>query len=271
MKKYIVALSIVVILALSGIAIAQMPHPKIKALHVLGEGIAISASNPSDFKVLRIGMAKISVNTAGTDNELIVGILQLDDMKYALKNIVVTNGTASADVYLNNTQVGSLSLNLVVKPGRDIWYGTITASGSSYNSYIVQAKRNIKASEAAGHVKDLCSDNPEKCKELAKGLGSACNRTDNKDCRDKIEDYCKKNPTDRRCVFAFREYCAKHTDDQRCVSELKAFCSKNASADRCKDFCQKFKRACGTSTTSIITPPTTAETEPTENTTISEG
>jgi len=248
-QQLLVILRLVAILATSVLAQTTIPHPEIKKLGVLGEGLAVSTTDPSDFKAIRMGLAKVSVNVAGTESELTVGILFLDDSKYAIKNIVFGNGSTSGDVYLNNSQVGSFSLNLVTRIERDVWYGTMTVNGASYNAYIVAAPRHAKSSEAADNIKDFCKEDPIKCATVAKslkGIGNVCDKTDSESCRDKIKDFCEKNPTDKRCVFAFREYCAKHLDDHRCVSEIKQFCSKdeNRDNDRCQDFCEKFTNVC---------------------------
>jgi hypothetical protein len=268
-KRYLALASIVAILALSTIAIAQvsMPQTRIKTLGVLGEGLAISSTNSADFKVVRIGIAKVSVEIAGTSNDLTVGVLFLDSDKYAVKNISQNNDTASGDIYLNNTQVGSLSLSRVVKPGRDVWYGTLNVNSVSYYAYIVQAPRSEKASEAAANIKDLCSDNPEKCASTAtsiKGIGNICNKENSNNCSNKIQQYCSNHPTDQRCVSLFRVYCSEHMEDERCITELKLFCSKNPNNENCKDFCSKHPNVCS----AAISPSTegvNASTETNEN------
>ena len=280
-KRYLALASIVAILVISTIAIAQVsiPQTRIKTLGVLGEGLAISSTNPADFKVVRIGIARVSVEIAGTSNDLTVGVLFLDSDKCAVKNISQGNDTVSGDIYLNNTQVGSFSLSRVVKPGRNVWYGALSVNSASYNAYIVQAPRPEKASEAAEDIKDLCSDHPEKCASTAasiKGIGNICNRENSKDCSDKIKQYCSNHPTDQRCVSLFRAYCSQHIEDERCITELKLFCSKNPNNEHCKDFCSKHPNVCSTTISpsaegvNVSSETTESGTKTAENTTISQ-
>jgi len=138
----------------------------------------------------------------------------------------------------------------------------MTVSGVSYNIYIIAAPRVAKASEAAEHIKDYCKENPVKCRVVAnaiKGIGNTCDKVDSESCRDKIKEFCEKNPTDRRCVFAFREYCAKHIDDQRCVKEIKLFCSKNPSNEKCTTFCSKYPNVCVANQPTQIEPGVTVQ------------
>ncbi len=256
MKSYIIALPIIAMLVIStAIAQAQVSaQAKIQTLGVLGEGLAVSTTNPADFKVVRIGIARVLTNIAGTESEFNVGVLFLDADRYAINNTVIGNGTSGGDIYLNNTKVGSFSANRVVKPGRDVWYGTMTVNGASYNLYVVAAQRPIKASEAADDIKDYCKDNPVKCGVVAKavkGIGNTCANLNSTSCRDKIVQYCQNNPTDARCVTVFRAYCTAHTDDSRCVQELKLFCSKNPTNDKCVSFCSKYTNVCTTGVSGV--------------------
>lgn len=248
MKNILIVCSIISLLMFSSIVIAQ-ELPKIKTIVHLGKGIAISTTDSKDFRLLKVGIATVTTRSAGEESELRVGVLVLDDVRYKLKDIQVGNGTISGSVYLNDTSVGSFEASSIMKGDLEVWVGTLSISGASYNVYILEAPRPIKPRELGEHISETCKGNPERCKVAIKGIGPAnCEKTpEEPSCRERIKNFCENNPKDQRCVALFRVYCMKHLDDARCREAVKEVCKENKDDERCRMmmlktseiFCQK--------------------------------
>lgn len=260
---------ILLISILSISAIAQdIPKPKIKTIGVLGRGIAILNTNPANFKIVKIGVATVRVTLLGEETELRVGILYLDEDRYKIKDIQIGNTTASGNIYSNDTQVGSFSLSLTIRGEYEIWFGTLTVSGQTYNAYILEGVRPIKPVEIGEKIKELCENFPVRCKEVGLAIGNTI---------DKIKGFCNEHPSDARCVAVFREYCRFHLDDSRCREGLKGYCKYNSQAKQCEEFCEKYPSVCAattatslpTTTTSLATTTTSSTSLPTTTTTTS--
>lgn len=57
--------------------------------------------------------------------------------RYHLKNVVVGEGTVSAEVYKDKQSVGAVSLSLVqMAGGQEVWTGKLTISGKEWNVYL---------------------------------------------------------------------------------------------------------------------------------------
>lgn len=238
-KRLILGIAILVISILSISVIAQeFTRPKIKTIGILGRGIAISPSDPKVFKLLKLGIARVIVTAGGEQTELAVGILYLDNETYKLKNVTIGNGTASGNVYLNDTQVGSFEVTSVMKGNLEVWVGTLTISGETWNIYVLEASRKFKPLELGEKVDELCEEEPDKCKGSIKGIGPAyCEQTpDDPSCREKIRNWCEEHPTDQRCMALLRNYCKFHIEDARCREALREFCLNNTDNEKCKFF-----------------------------------
>ena len=226
MRKYIFAALLV---SLSLIVFAQA-EPAIKSLHAVGKGIAISASDPGDFKLLKIGIAKVSVSVLGEEQDVSVGILILDEQRYKLKNINVGNGSVTADVFDGNTSVGSLSIVSAQKGDTTVWFGTLSLGDKIYNVYILEVKRDVKAKELGANVADFCRAHPR-----------------HESCRERMHEFCEQNPDDARCKQIFLEFCKENPSDVRCRDAVKKFCEgrpddslcRKILGERSEKFCEK--------------------------------
>lgn len=250
MKKLIIAL-IISITIVGGIVIAQEKlRPRIKTIATLGKGIAISQTDPKDFKLVKAGIATVRLSLAGEGTELRVGILFLDNERYKLKNITISDGSVSGNVYLNETQVGSFEASSVMKGNLEVWVGTLTINEETWNIYVLEAPRKIKPIELGWKIADLCGTRPDRCKRLIKGIGpSYCEITpENSSCREKIKNWCEEYPTDQRCIALLRNYCRFHINDSRCRKTLREFCMNNTENEKCRffelkvteKFCEKY-------------------------------
>mgnify|MGYP000005727488 CR=1 FL=1 len=239
--------------ALAQRTLTALARPKIRTMVILGTGIAVSTADASDFKIIKVGIARVLLPSVANKTEFAVGVFHLDNKPYKVRNINIGNGTVAGDLYRNKTIVGSISVNLVIKPGHDVWYGSITLDGVSYNVYIIEVHRPLRASEAAEKIESFCDRHPLKCRVLARVA------------KNRIKNYCIRNVRDSRCVELVRHYCKEHIEDFRCRNELKLFCVKNPTNEKCVEFCKKFPRACNPRIVPVSAEATTvAEATPTE-------
>jgi len=277
MKRSLPVILFVVLMISTAIVSAQAIY-RIKTLGILGKGIAISTTNPKDFKLLKVGIGTVTVELLDEETDITVGVLFLDDDKFKLKDVEMGNDTASGKVFSDNEEVGSFNVSLTIKNEQEIWHGTLTVNDKDYNIYILEAERRIKPLEFATKVKNLCDEDPEKCSDIAKGIGRRyCEKVEDRSCREKIEEFCEEHPDDRRCMAVFRSFCKGNLDDKRCRKELKEFCVNNTDDENCEQFCEKFPNVCRfftttipsttTTTTSTTTVPATTTTIPVTTTT----
>ena len=202
----------------------------IRTMGALGNGLAISQSNPLDFQLLKIGVAGVSLAYSGSEETVKIGVLYFGEDKYRLKNATLGNGTASANVYDNETLVGSISLTSYPKGDTEIWAGTLTLNGTAYNAYVIQAKRDAKPVEKAENVKEYCTNNPEKCKAVMKAVGQIlCDPATDGNCRDKIKTFCEAHPDDSRCKKLDLAFCALNLNDSTCRQQIIQACQLNAT------------------------------------------
>lgn len=226
-KLTIVAIVAAFFLVISVMA-QPLPKPTIKEIGLLGKGLAISESDPKDVHEVKIGIATVTVTLAGQNSSLTAGIFYFDNTRYILKDINVSNKTASGDIFQNDTQVGTLQVSLTAKPNTELWSGTITLNSSTYNLYILEGKRAINALELGDKVSNYCTAHHE-----------------DQNCSDKINEFCQKNPQDARCIALFRNYCRKHLDEMPCRQTLSDYCTSKPNSDACKEFCQNYPQVCG--------------------------
>ena len=224
-KAVLIAVTALMLLAVpvfaDNLGSQSMFKPQIKTFGILGKGIASLPSDPLNFKIVKAGVGTVRMTVLDQQTEITAGVLFLDDQRYTLKNIVIGNGSASADIYINDTQHGSLSLTSVIKQETEIWAGTLTLDGTTYNTYIMGGHRAIKATELKEKVSEYCSEN----------------RTDG-NCRGKIEDFCESNPTDTRCLALFKAYCLRknNMDDSRCREFMLSWCKDKNETEDCRAF-----------------------------------
>lgn len=227
MKK-IATISVLAVFFLAAVVFAQGLggrtlglKPEITKLGILGKGIAVSQNDPSVFKIIKVGLAKVKVTINNESAEITTGVLNLDNDLYKIKNIVIANDSASGDVYKNDTKIGAFSVISVLKNGETVWYGTLTIDSTTYNVYVMSVPRPIKPTELKDKVSDYCKEHPK----TTECLGVA-----------KIGDFCQNNPDDRRCQAVFRNYCERNMDDERCRNALREFCKENQNNLGCQKF-----------------------------------
>lgn len=222
-KTKAILISVAALLVLAVPALAQeglggqaISTPSIESFGVLGKGIASVPSDPTNFKIIRVGVAKVKVVTNGTESVVPIGILFLDDQKYRIKDVVIDNGSITGNIYLNDMQAGSMSLKSVMKGDTEVWAGTITVDGTTYNAYIMEGSRPIKNQELKEKIKEYC------------------NETGN--CSSAIESYCQNNPTDTRCLALFKAFCIRknNMDDSRCRDFMQSWCKDNPEGQDCR-------------------------------------
>ena len=224
-KAILIAVAAMLILAVPVLAenlgSQSMFKPQIKTFGILGKGIASLPSDPLNFKIVKLGVGTVKMTVVDQETELTVGILFLDDQRYTLKNIAIGNGSASADIYINDTQHGSLSLTSVIKGETEIWAGTLTVDGITYNTYVLGGYRPIKAAELKEKVSEYCSENSK-----------------DRNCGGKIEDFCESNPTDTRCLALFKAFCLRknNLDDSRCRQYMAEWCKDRNETEDCRAF-----------------------------------
>jgi len=209
-----------------------IPRPRLKVVGLMGSGIAVSQEDPMEFMLVKAGIGTVIVSLLEEEKELTVGVLFLDGTKYKLKDVEIGNETISANLYTNETKIGSFEVSRIEKKGTVVWAGVLTVNEKSYNVYVIGAKRLFKPYEIKERVAAYCRDHPR-----------------DPNCRSKIADYCKDHPNDRRCKAITRSYCAHHLRDERCREIIKEWCKENPKAPACrilkfqfktlKQFCEK--------------------------------
>jgi hypothetical protein len=229
MKKATVAIVIGLFLATTVMA-QSLPTTHIKEIGFLGKGLAISESDPKDVHEVKMGVATVTVNITNQTTDVKAGVLYFDNVKYKLKTLSVENKTASGDIYLNDTNVGSFQITLTSKSKLDLWSGTIILNQVTYNLYMLEGVRTIKAAEVGDKVSDYCQEHHE---EL--------------NCSSKIKDYCQNNPQDSRCQALLRNFCRNNLQDEQCRQTLKDWCVNHTNAELCKDYCKDNPTVCSVS------------------------
>jgi hypothetical protein len=235
---------LVIISAVTAQGPLGLPKPVLHKIGLIGQGIAISDIDPSDFELIKAGIGKLKVRFGGNTSILTAGILWLGDERYRLKDIEMGNKTISGNLYFNRTLVGSFSVSVVMKGGREVWAGSLSVNEASYNVYILSVRGRMKPLQIAENVVDVCKSHPKKCREIGKGIGNICDNLGTKDCRDKIKEFCTNHSDDRRCVAVFRVFCKDNLDDSRCRRELSEFCKANPKDEKCEKFCENYPRLC---------------------------
>lgn len=231
-RVHIVLVLSVVFLAPLVAADSDNSGPKINSIGVMGQGIAVSANDPASFELVSVGVAKIAHGSSDNQTITRAGIFFFGQQKFTMKNIAIGNDSISASLFSQNESAGSLKLALVAKPGKDVWFGSLVIGTDNYNLYIVGARRADDNVEAAGKIRQLCMDKPEGCMQFKNesGIGNTCDNLNSTNCRDKIKDFCEKNPQDARCKAVHNTYCADHLDDSRCRQSLNEYCNKDENS-----------------------------------------
>jgi hypothetical protein len=143
---------------------------QIHQIFFTGNGIAVNPDDKLDFKYIRIIAGRvlvppsnISENSSNSPDLEVTcvnitakercftlvraGVLFLDKEKYTLRELDVDNDSATASIYKNDSEVGSIALVKVVKMGRNVWVGTLTISGTTYYAYILGLHHPLEIAE----------------------------------------------------------------------------------------------------------------------------
>jgi len=243
-KMWLVAITLIsIVIAGAATASAQdllggqgRVRARIHTMGALGYGLAVSQSEPMNFELIKIGVAKVSVGlTEEEEEEVLLGRLYFGEEKYKLKDVVIGNGTVTANIYdFNDTQKGSLSISSYPKGDKEVWAGTMSLNGANYNLYIIQTPRIWKPKEKAEKVFEYCKNNPDKCKAVMKAVGHIiCDPEGNVTCGEKIKIFCEQNPEDNRCKALQLGYCRFHLENADCRNLLMQECKKNLSEEAC--------------------------------------
>ncbi len=242
-KVLILAIALIAVMA-AGISaaaqeatvIAANPSKSIWIRGAFGNGIAVSDSDPMDFELIKIGIA--GVRFVSDDSESIVktGVLYFGEDKYRLRNVMIGNASVSADIYDNDTQAGTISLDSYLKGDREVWAGTLTLGQETFNAYVIQVPKVLKAVEKARRIYQYCKDNPLDCRRAMIAVGNIiCDPEDEgTTCWERIESYCEENPDDNRCKALRLAYCRIHPEDAECRAEIAGVCRNDATDNACK-------------------------------------
>ncbi|MEM5793072.1 MAG: hypothetical protein QXY45_01775 [Candidatus Aenigmatarchaeota archaeon] len=213
---------------------------KMKTIALLGKGIAISQIDSSNFRAVKIGIARAIVANGAEEKNFNLGIIELDGTKYLLKNVLIKDGELAAEIYqlpknTDNQKIGSIQLKsyLNQEMKMEIWAGTLNLS-ENFNLYIINVPRQFKNLEIKEKIKEYCSQNEnEKCKYIEK---KCLQNTEDESCKQIILDYCENNIDDSRCRSILNQNCSNNTDE-RCqrfmVKMTKRFCEERPNSTTC--------------------------------------
>jgi hypothetical protein len=263
MKKLLVMAIALLVIGIAGTAVMadetvgeqNQARAMIHTMGALGYGIATSQADPMNFEIVKVGIAGINVTGTAGNVDINVGVLYFGDVKYKLKDVVIGNGTASANIYDVNgtTQHGSISLNSYIKGNGEVWAGTLTLDGAAYNAYIIQAPRVWKPLEKAAKVFSYCENNPEKCKAVMKAVGNiVCDPSTDDSCKDKIKTFCEQHPDDNRCKMLELASCKLHLEDANCRNLLIQQCNESNNSTTCDKLTNMYTRNAENNINAII-------------------
>ncbi|MBI4362131.1 MAG: hypothetical protein HY558_03065 [Euryarchaeota archaeon] len=216
-----------------GFPVVEQRHirPEFQTLGLTGMGVAVSPGSPSDFHVVRVGVATVNVMVFDEAQQVTVGVLIFEDSRYSLKDVSLGSGRISATIYQKDKMVGALELASRRKGGLEVWAGDITVNGARMNAYILQPPRPPTPDESGADARRYCETNPSACKGVAP---TGCDPAQ-PGCRAEIGQYCATHPKEIRCIALQRGFCANNTNDVRCrnteipadiAPRLDAFCKQ---------------------------------------------
>ena len=234
-----------------GTSLVEAPVPKpsvvrkaVSRIHLTGSGLAISEGDAFDFTHAKVVVGAVKVRATpddGTAEAFVskrLGVLILDKDKYHLKDIAVSDGEISAEVYGPTTTanaasepIGQLKVKRFEKPGQDIWAGNMVLNNESYNIYLLGMKRQFKLAEVTEKVGEYCSGNTgdSRCRNIV----SECARN-TEQCKNKVSNYCELNTSDLKCLQLKKLYCLKNALDERCRDYLKDLCEETPGLAHCR-------------------------------------
>jgi hypothetical protein len=183
-QTYRAAVALATLLALAA-SVPAPSHPDfaggdadITKIYFLGRGFAVDPADP--LGLLEIKLAAAAVRLLG--EELGVGILALDDARYKLSGVTVTDGTLSAALTGPAGETGSLKCTRVTKRELDVGVCALAIGDKTYTAYVLEAKRKFREDEKPPDIKTYCQNNPDDAR-----------------CRHHYRDFCAQNPAAPEC------------------------------------------------------------------------
>jgi hypothetical protein len=226
----------IILAAIVTAAVAQPIPVSIRKLHLIGEGLMINKDNFFDFSSFRIGVATVKARIDNETVNITRGIMLVEGEIYRLVVKEFTNDTFVADIYYNNSVVGSMSLNSVLKGDKIAWVGDASIGDKQLLVYILEFPRLFKPFEIREVVKEYCEKKPSECV----GIGpNYCDKLEDHDCRVKIIRWCKEHIDDTRCKALAKEIGKAFPATSEGLSLQQIF-QQQAQ----KSFCNKHPEAC---------------------------
>ena len=181
---------------------AQTTSVPIDKLHLVGEGLMINKDEPRDFSFFRIGIATVKARVGNETVKVIRGIMNVEGIVYRLNVTSISNDTFTAEIYYNNSLVGSMTMSSVLKGDKITWVGDASIDGKDLTVYILEFPRLFKPLEIREKVKEYCDEKPSECR----GIGpNYCDKLEDHDCRVKITRWCEEHLDDTRCKALAQE------------------------------------------------------------------
>lgn len=153
----------------AGTGIAVNPDDKLdfNYIRIIGGRVLVPQSNVSEQSSNSSDLEVKCMNTsAGTERCFTfvrAGLLYLDKDRYTLRNIDFDNDSATASIYQNGTEVGSIAVVKVMKLGRRMWVGTLMVNNTSYFAYILGAENPLLIGNTVNEKAQGISDEGNKC------------------------------------------------------------------------------------------------------------
>jgi|GEM_PF-2237012 len=209
------------LLVLPAIAQTEGGGLQIRRLYLSAKGILINSDDP-----MGIHSSKIIAADYGKKE---LGLIYVDNQKYLLKDVNATRRQFSANIYDKNVVIGSILLTYVFTPDAIVWAGTVSVHTQKYNAYYLQFHQLIIPLQHATAMAEYCKENTndEKCLQFDK-----C-KSNSEECKNEVENFCRKNPNDKKCIELLQRYCLKNSEDVRCKEYLKKRCDENPSLEFC--------------------------------------
>jgi hypothetical protein len=149
---------------------------QILQIFLTGRGIAVNPDDKLDFGYIRVTIGRVLVsplnitansssspdlevrciNVSATGTQrcytlVMAGLLYFDNDRYTIRDIDVDNDSATASVYQNDSEVGSLAVVKVVRLDTNIWVGTLEINDTDYYAYILGTYDPLEVEPAAAN------------------------------------------------------------------------------------------------------------------------
>jgi hypothetical protein len=221
-------------------------------IHFLGDGVAIYGWEKTQTSVsvanILMGIKKASIaigsfpariremqlpNTTTDDIELIkefvdvrrMGLLKLDEKKYGLTEITITETSFKGKVYSSPSKnaelIGTFELNKyetdTALKATETWLGNLKIKENEEEKELglfMTMKKMYTVRELSQKIEHYClltENGSPQCLQIKQQNPS-------------VKDFCETNPNDPKCVQLQFEYCATQPDNPRCQNYLINYC-----------------------------------------------